>query len=92
MLSILLYLYNALFQCKMGSKRYIFRYKGSPEKADQEFKALVAKSKAKVVEHTPTMFLADVSPSVIETIKQVFTNWWVIPETTTSLPDTRVKI
>ena len=73
--------------------RYILRYKGSASDPAHEVTELQAAGDLKIVDRsTNRSILVEVSTKVIETVKRVLSDWYVIPETHYEVPNTRVRL
>lgn len=77
----------------MAQERYILRYNGTPQAASEELRQIQSQGDVKIVDgSTPKSVLVEASSSVVASIKNLFSNWLVIPEKRYALPDTRAKI
>jgi hypothetical protein len=73
--------------------RYVMAYKGAPQDNAREIQALQASEGLHILrQSSPKFLLVEATKSMIEQVRQIFTNWQVTPEQTYSIPDTKPTV
>ena len=74
-------------------KRYVLRFRGTGTKPAPDMARLRSCAGLKVIDDTSNrMVLVESQPETIATLKNQMTNWLIVEENYTPLPDTREKL
>ena len=74
-------------------KRYVLRFRGPGTKPAPDMARLRSCAGVKVIDDTSSrMVLVESQPETIDSLKNQMTDWLIVEENFTPLPDTRAKL
>jgi hypothetical protein len=72
--------------------RYILRYRGAGSHSESDLARVLARRRAKVIDHTPRMVLVEGAPDALHAAFDDDPDWLLTPERSIERPDPKPRV